>query len=402
MKKILLFVLLSTAAYAQNRISGIVSDNQNIPLEGASVYINNTTIGVSTKADGQFELNVKDGIHELIISYLGYKTIRFDLNTTIHQKPLLFQLEVEENILDEVVLKKTVYDDEWKYNLMSFKGAFLGRTKLASECKILNPKVLHFEFDNKSGILAAEAREPLQIKHSALGYLITYDLVEFSLGRKRLFFSGYARYSNLRKSVRKKWKRNRLRAYNGSQVHFLNSLINNKLKENGFIVNQFKRVLNPERPSEEKIKLARELLSLESKRINFSQTITNPKTSLDSAIVVIQQSRKPKYQDFLYKRNVARKNMFSKTNNNLFLDFKNYLSVIYTKEPEEENYLKGMFGKHKKATGVQTSNIVLINGKSIIDSSGILINPKAIFVEGYWGFESFADMLPTNYQPTKD
>ena len=61
-----------------------------------------------------------------------------------------------------------------------------------------------------------------------------------------------------------------------------------------------------------------------------------------------------------------------------------------------------MFGKLKKAIGVQTSNIVLTNGKSMIDNSGVLVNPKALFVEDYWAFESFANMLPTDYQPNKN
>ena len=404
MKKMFLiaFVLFNTAVFSQNRISGTVSNEKKQPLEGASVYINNTTIGVSTKSNGTFELNLKEGIHELIVSYIGYKTIQLNLNTDTYTKPLSLQLEIEENTLDEIVIKRTVYDDEWKYNLKSFKQAFFGRTKLAKECTILNPKVLSFEYNNKSGVLVAEAREPLQIRHNGLGYIISYDLVEFSLGRKRLFFSGYTKYSNLKKSIKRKWKRNRLKAYNGSQVHFLNSLITNKLKSDGFIVNQFKRVLNPDRPSEEKIKLARELVSLQNSRINFSKTITNPQSALDSAIIVIQNSSRPKYRDYLYKKNVPHKEMISKIENDFFLDFENYLSIIYTKEAEEENYLIGMFGKRKKATGMQTSNIVLIDGKSKIDNSGILINPHAIFVEGYWGFESFANMLPADYQPPKD
>ena len=57
---------------AQISITGKVTTTTNIALEGASVYLNNTTIGVSTKSDGQFELTTKPGIYELIISYIGY------------------------------------------------------------------------------------------------------------------------------------------------------------------------------------------------------------------------------------------------------------------------------------------------------------------------------------------
>jgi len=90
--------------------------------------------------------------------------------------------------------------------------------------------------------------------------------------------------------------------------------------------------------------------------------------------------------------------MIAYNSNTPFLNFKNYLMVIYTKEPEEKNYLIGMFGKRKKASGVQTSNIVLLEGNAQIDKSGVLINPNAIFNEGYWGFEAFANMLPLDYK----
>lgn len=401
-KGVLLFYLFVTSSiFSQVYIEGKVTTSNNEALEGASVYLNNTTIGTTTNSNGEFRLNVKKGHFDLVISFIGYATSKTKINTNEKIKYLSIQLTIEENILNEVVLRKPKYDEEWKTNLTIFKRAFLGKTKLAKDCKILNPKTLFFEFNRKTGELIAEVKEPLKIKHNALGYMITYDLVEFSLQRNRLFFSGFARYSNLKKSVRKKWKRNRLEAYNGSQMHFFRSLVNNKLKDNGFIVNQFRRELNPDRPSEKKIKLAREFISLQNNTINFSKNITIPKTQLDSAIVIINNSRKPKYIDYLYKKNISRKEMLSFKNDTPYLDFNDYLTILYTKEPEDENYLIGMFGKRKKSIGMQSSNIVLINGKSMIDRSGTLVNPKALFVEDYWGFESFANMLPLDYQPGK-
>lgn len=396
------FTLIFLSSFSQKKIYGKVTDENNSPLEGASVYINNTTIGNSTDTNGEFVLNVKEGAHELIISYISYKTIRYSLNTNSFVEPLLFKLKPEDNLLNEVVLKKPKYDEEWKSNLVIFKRAFFGKTKMAEECDIINPKVLYFEFNRKTGELTAEVKEPLIIKHKGLGYLITFDLVEFSLKNNRLFFSGYTRYSNLKKSIRKKWKRNRLEAFNGSQMHFLRSLTSKQLKKNGFIVNQFRRELNPERPSEKEIKFAKELIQLQGNTISTLKKTKPPLTQLDSALVIMENSKKPKYIDYLYKRNISEEHMYSSNKNVSFLDFENYLTVIYTKEPEEENYLIGMFGKRKKAIGMQTSNIVLINGKSMIDKSGVLVNPKAIYVEGYWGFESFANMLPTDYQTNKN
>ncbi len=398
----LLFTLISIYSFSQTKILGKVISDSNENIEGASVYLNNTTIGTITNDKGEFQLKAPNGNYTLVISFLGYKVEQIPINSLSKQISLNITLKEETTLLDEVIVHKTKYDDEWKYNLARFKKTFLGRTSLAEKCKILNPKVLHFEFDRKTNSLTAFAKEPLQIKHKGLGYLITYDLVHFEIKGKRLFFSGYSRYKNLNKSIKSKWKKSRLKAYNGSRMHFFRSLLFKNLKKEGFVVNQFKRVLNPQRPSEEKIKMAKELIQLHRKNINFSKKITTPKNPLDSALVTLRKGRLPKYRDYLYKKDVPYKSMVEYIKGKEFLNFENYLSITYTKEPEEEKYLMGVFGKRKRASGVQTSNIVLLDGKSQIENAGILLNPHAIFNEGYWAFESFANMLPLDYQPPKN
>ncbi len=394
-------LLLNSNSFSQILIKGNVFSETNKPLEGAAVYFNNTTIGTITNSKGEFELKIKEGSYTLIVSFLGYKTKQVLISPQNKELKLNVTLEENSNLLNEVVIKKTIYDDNWKYNLSRFKQAFLGRTKLAKTCKILNEKDLYFEYDAKTNTLTAFTKKPLTIKHQDLGYVITYDLVDFTLKGQQLFFSGFAHYKELHKKTKRRSKQNRLEAYHGSQMHFLRSLISKELNEDGFLVNQFKRIPNPDRPSEEKINFAREILKLYQKPINLFRKIANPKTKLDSAIVTLQKAKLPKYQDYLYKRNLTYEKIITYNNNIPFLNFNDYLMVIYTQEPEEENYLNGMFGKRKKASGVQTSNIVLLDGKAQIDKSGVLINPNALFNEGYWGFEAFANMLPLNYEPLK-
>ncbi|CAM1346280.1 carboxypeptidase-like regulatory domain-containing protein [Tenacibaculum crassostreae] len=398
----ILYLFFSTLIFSQVHVQGNVVSNTNEPLEGASVYFNNTTIGSITNSEGNFELKAKEGSYTLVVSFLGYKTKQLQVTSINNTQRINIKLEEEDNLLNEVVIKKIVYDDTWKYNLSQFKQAFLGRSKLASECKIINEKDIYFDYNPKTNTFKTFCKQPLQIKHQGLGYKITYDLAEFTLQNNQLFFSGYAKYENLKSFIKNKWRKNRLETFNGSQMHFLRSLLSQNLKKDGFVINQFKRVLNRDRPSEEKIQLARELFMLTSEPIDISKHIPNPITPLDSAIVVLQKAKLPKHRDYLYKRNVDYPEMFSTVNNTNYLDFNDYLMVIYTREIEEDNYLVGTFGKRKKASGVQTSYIVLLDGKSEIDPSGILINPNAVFNEGYWGFEAFANMLPLDYQPTKN
>ena len=123
------FTLIFLSSFSQKRIYGKVTDENNSPLEGASVYINNTTIGDSTDTNGEFALNLKEGAHELIISYISYKTIRYSLNTNSFIKPLLFKLKPEDNLLNEVVLKNLSMMRNGNLTWLFLKEFFSGKQK---------------------------------------------------------------------------------------------------------------------------------------------------------------------------------------------------------------------------------------------------------------------------------
>lgn len=395
---VLFFIHFTT--FSQITINGIVAE-KNGPLEGAAVYFNNTMIGTTTNYEGKFSIKVKEGQYELVISYLGYQKIIYSLNTTSHKKILVFKLEEEQNTLDEVVITKTIYNDEWKYNLEVFKREFIGRTEIAKDCKILNPEVLHFNFDSKNNSMIAIARKPLELKHQSLGYKIIYELEDFTINKNMVSYLGFSRYENLKGTKRKQlqWKKNRLATYNGSYTHFFQTLLKNSTYQEGYIIHQFKRVPNPQRPGEKEIQKARNLIKLSGNYIDFSKKIELPTTAIDSAIVILKKVNLPEYIDYLYKSSVPSDSIISKKNGIFYLDFKNNLSVVYTKEMEEKGYiLRNSFGK-MRAPSAQTSSIIPMKIPTILDKNGFLIGPLDLFYEGYWSYEKFGNSLPMDYEP---
>ena len=393
-----MLLLSSFFSMAQITITGTIYEG-NTSLEGAAVYLNNTTLGTTTNAKGQFSLKIKEGQYNLVISYLGYKKIIHPLNTSTYKNPFVFVLEEDNNTLAEIIIRKTVYDEEWSYNLSRFKKAFIGTTSLSKDCEILNPKVLHFNFDAKNNKFNAIARAPLRIKHKSLGYQIIHELEEFTIDKNIVIYLGYSRYEKLEGGKRKqrKWRENRLEAYNGSSVHFYQSLLKNTTYQDGFIVHQFKRVTNPKRPSEEEIKKAKEIVTLNNASINFSSKVIKPKTQLDSALVVLKKIKIPKFIDYLNKSKIPINEIIRNKNGVYSLDFENNISVVYTKELEEEGYiLRNMFSKMRTPLS-QTSSIIPLKSSSIIDKNGILINPLNVLYEGYWSYEKFANSLPLDY-----
>lgn len=407
MKNILtLFVIfIVTSCFSQVVIKGTVSE-KNGSLEGAAVYLNNTMFGTTTDGKGNFELPVKKGIYELIVSYLGYKKIVYNLNTETYDQPLIFTLQEEENSLDEVIIKKTVYDQNWKNNLQVFKKEFLGRSEFSQDCEILNEEVLFFDFDGLQNRFETFARKPLKIKNNALGYLITYELESFVRDKNYITYLGYSRYEPLKggKRKQKKWKKNRLIAYNGSPVHFYKSLINKTSKQEGFVINQFKRVLNPERPSEEEIRKARKIVRTSRNIvIDLSKPISTKSSSeIDAARAILRKSRLPKHRDYLYKSQLKEEDVLTKKDGNYYLNFENNLSIVYNKEKEEMAYVNRSFFNRKKTPQPQTSSILPVEKNNLVDETGILVNPLSVIYEGYWSFEKFANTLPLDYVPNTE
>ena len=402
MKSSFFYILLFNSFFsvAQITISGTIYERNNT-LEGAAVYLNNTMLGTTTNSNGTFSIKVKEGQYDLVISYLGYKKIIYPLNTATYKRAIVFVLEEDSNTLDEIIIKKTVYDDEWRYNLSLFKKEFIGITNLSKDCEILNPTVLHFNFEAKNDKLSAIAKAPLKIKHKGLGYQIIYELEEFTIHKNKVIYLGYSRYKKLKGSKRKqrKWQANREKAYQGSSLHFYQSLLKNTSYQDGFIIHQFKRIANPERPSEKEIKKASEIVTLNNTFINFSSKITKPKTQLDSALLILKKIKLPKFRDYLYKSKVPINDIIRIKNGVSFLDFENNISVVYTRELEEKGYiLRNMFRKTRIPLP-QTSSVIPLKSPSILDKNGILINPLSVFYEGYWSYEKFADSLPLDYVP---
>lgn len=104
---ILLFALLSPLlSLAQGTLHGIVTDKENQPVAGATVYIEPLRTGTQTGPDGSFEiLNLKEGNLKVTIRMVGMQTV----HQTAHIKSgerteLKVVMNSEFSSLDEVVV----------------------------------------------------------------------------------------------------------------------------------------------------------------------------------------------------------------------------------------------------------------------------------------------------------
>ena len=57
------------------KVSGLVSDESGAGVPFVTVYVEGTTIGTTTNADGRYQLELKDGYHTIVFRYVGYSTV---------------------------------------------------------------------------------------------------------------------------------------------------------------------------------------------------------------------------------------------------------------------------------------------------------------------------------------
>tara|TARA_E500000075_G_scaffold107060_1_gene99889 strand:- start:25 stop:3114 length:3090 start_codon:yes stop_codon:yes gene_type:complete len=102
MKKAFLVVLMlsSSLIFAQNSISGSVSDENNNPIPGATVVVEGTNTGVVTDFDGNYQVNASTG-DQLTFSSLGFGSQTI---TVGNQNQINVTLMSSVDILDEVVV----------------------------------------------------------------------------------------------------------------------------------------------------------------------------------------------------------------------------------------------------------------------------------------------------------
>ena len=95
----LILLFIGLAAFAQNKVSGVVKDNIG-PAVGVSVIEQGTVNGTVTDLNGEFSLSVKPGA-KLVISSIGYKEQVIEVGS---QTNFSILIEEDTELLDEVVV----------------------------------------------------------------------------------------------------------------------------------------------------------------------------------------------------------------------------------------------------------------------------------------------------------
>ena len=108
MKKVIFFLFLFAGIYAnaqQFTVSGTVFDENNQPLEGATVKLNNSTFGTTTDGSGKYQLSLTSGNYVLEAQFLGYATTTKDISLSSDLRNINFNLLPNATALEEISVR---------------------------------------------------------------------------------------------------------------------------------------------------------------------------------------------------------------------------------------------------------------------------------------------------------
>ena len=92
---IVTFIIISPLKSYSNHISGVISDIHGEPLPFASIYIKNTTYGVSSNAFGEYFIELEPGEYTIVYSYIGFNN--YEKLLILKEDPIKFNVVLEEN-----------------------------------------------------------------------------------------------------------------------------------------------------------------------------------------------------------------------------------------------------------------------------------------------------------------
>lgn len=350
-------ISLSSFAQADYAISGKVIDGDtNLPLQGASVFAENTTIGTATNNEGTFFLQLPGGGYSIVFSFTGYQTVtRRVTSGDAGNREMVIVIKKKEKSLDEFVVKATfeVANGLEKYGDF-FMANFIGKTENSKNCYIKNKEALKFFYYRRANRLKILATEPLEIVNDALGYTIKYELDSFvhEYNTKLSLYTGFPLFREMQPgsmAETEKWNAARKLAYEGSILHFMRSVFHKKLNESGFEIQFIVKNNN----NETAIPLMDFYGSLRYYRDDSSNTV---------GIMPVQKE----------------------------------VAVIYKNETPSALFLDS---NRDASTAFQLSVVSFLPNEPLdIEQNGFFYEQKDITINGYWAWEKIADMLPYDYK----
>jgi hypothetical protein len=200
------------------------------PVGGATVFVSGTTVATETGDDGSFTLPESDLAWYDIAAWhadAGFGVVRFDPSAA--EGSVTIMLEPS----DEPAPTSAPSDDDMQY----FRDVAFAWTGNSKDIEITNPDVLAIRREPDALEISAAASAPLKLVNPELGYEIVIHRFTLDGSPTGVDWSGYPLFIEMEaggRRERRRFRRGRERAFEGSPRHFIHALAEGRMKEEDF------------------------------------------------------------------------------------------------------------------------------------------------------------------------
>jgi len=265
--------IIPISLFSQRYVSGRITDaDDGGPIPAATVFIANTTVGITTELEGHYRLKIPgEGNYQLVISHVGYKSVFIEIEPGKTSFEFNVAMQIQE--LDEVAVSAEVRFRQRDINL--FWKTILGKNPSRNTIQTTNTEGVYYYYNSESRILNVICRKPLQIVNHETGYHINLVVDHFIHNYKtgttdwsyQYVFTELEPTTNQQKNS---WEKKRKEVYDVSIIKFIKSLYNNSLLNDGFVLATLRVIPNARFPFQ--------LTLLGSDNILFTSSADNSKT----------------------------------------------------------------------------------------------------------------------------
>ena len=160
------FLMIGVVAFAQQSISGSVTDDSGVPLPGATVVVEGTSNAAITDFDGNYSINATIG-DVLIASYVGYNS-----NTQTASSATINFTLTQSTELDEVIITAQGIARKEKalgYAVTTITSEDIENKPETDISKILTGKIPGVQINTGGGFLGTNANVIIRSKNSISG-----------------------------------------------------------------------------------------------------------------------------------------------------------------------------------------------------------------------------------------
>ena len=235
----LLLWFIPFSSYSQRYISGRITDAEDgSPIPLATVFFTNTTVGITTDVEGFYRLRIPgEGSYRMTVSHVGYQPVVQDIEAG--RRSFEFDVAMQVQELDELDVSAGIRFRQRDITL--FWSKILGKNPSKRTIQATNPETVFYYFNPESRILKVICREPLEIINYETGYHIQYMLDYFTHDYNAditnwEYQSIFTELEPANTRQQNTWEKNRKEVYQVSIPKFIQSLYNNTLINDGFVL----------------------------------------------------------------------------------------------------------------------------------------------------------------------